>query len=118
MSRDGVVSGRWLSRGGRGASDGETYGTWRRAITDDHDRSARRLLARRSRFLCSGRRKMAGSVLDDRSACSARDECRVFHNSSFGRNFINLARPFTACISSVFPSTGCIVEEAQTQYAM
>ena len=31
---------------------------------------------------------------------------------------LNLARPFTACISSVFPSTGCIVEEAQTQYAM
>ena len=69
-------------------------------------------------FSRSGRRKMAGSVLDDRSACSARDECRVFHNSSFGRNFINLARPFTACISSVFPSTGRIAEEAQTQRAM
>ena len=69
-------------------------------------------------FSRSGRRKMVGGVLDDRSACSARDECRVFHNSSFGRNFINLARPFTACISSVLPSTGCIVEEAQTQYAI
>ena len=32
--------------------------------------------------------------------------------------FINLARPFTACISSVLPSTGRIAEEAQTQYAM
>ena len=87
-------------------------------VADDRDRRARRLLARKSGFSRSGRRKMAGGVLDDRSACSARDECRVFHNSSFGRNLLNLARPFTACISSVFPSTGCIVEEAQTQYAM
>lgn len=31
---------------------------------------------------------------------------------------LNLARPFTACISSALPSTGCIVEEAQTQRAM
>ena len=59
-------------------------------------------------FSRSGRRKIVGGVLDDRSACSARDECRVFHNSSFGRNFINLARPFTACISSALPSTGLL----------
>ena len=69
-------------------------------------------------FSCSGRCKMAGGVLDDGSARSARDECRVFHNPSFGRNLLNLARPFTACISSALPSTGCIVEEAQTQHAM
>lgn len=31
---------------------------------------------------------------------------------------LNLARPFIACISSALPSTGCIVEEAQTQHAM
>ena len=59
-------------------------------------------------FSRSGRRKMASGVLDGGSACSARDECRVFHNSSFGRNFINLARPFTACISSALPSTGLL----------
>jgi len=69
-------------------------------------------------FSRSGRRKMASGVLDDGSARSARDECCIFHDPSFGRNLLNLARPFTACISSVFPSTGRIVEEAQTQYAM
>ena len=31
---------------------------------------------------------------------------------------LNLARPFTACISSALPSTGRIAEEAQTQRAM
>nr|WP_314441050.1 hypothetical protein [uncultured Campylobacter sp.] len=31
---------------------------------------------------------------------------------------LNLARPFTACISSILPSTGRIAEEAQTQRAM
>ncbi len=31
---------------------------------------------------------------------------------------LNLARPFTACISSAFPSTSCIAEEAQTHRAM
>ncbi len=34
-------------------------------VADDHDRRARRLVARKSRFSCSGRRKMAGGVLDD-----------------------------------------------------
>ena len=119
MSGDGLSCGRLVAVDGyRAASDSGAYGTRRRAIADDRDRGTRRPVARRSGFLRSGRRKMTGGVLDDSSACSARDECRVFHNSSFGRNFINLARPFTACISSVFPSTGCIVEEAQMQYAM
>ena len=45
-------------------------------------------------FSRSSRRKMAGSVLDDGGACSTRDECRVFHNSSFGRNFIKFSLPF------------------------
>ena len=27
---------------------------------------------------------------------------------------LNLAQPFTTCISSAFASTGCIAEEAQT----
>lgn len=45
-------------------------------------------------FSSSGRRKMAGGVLDDGGACSARDECRVFHNHSFGRNFIKFSSPF------------------------
>ena len=45
-------------------------------------------------FSRSGRRKMAGGVLDDGGARSARDECRVFHNSSFGRNFIKFSLPF------------------------
>ena len=31
---------------------------------------------------------------------------------------LNLACPFTACISSVLLSTGRITEEAQTQHAM
>ncbi len=31
---------------------------------------------------------------------------------------LNLARPFTACISSALPSTSCIAEEAQTHRAM
>ena len=31
---------------------------------------------------------------------------------------LNLACPFTACISSVLLSTGHIAEEAQTQHAM
>jgi len=31
---------------------------------------------------------------------------------------LNLARPFTACISSILPSTGRIAEEVQTQRAM
>ena len=69
-------------------------------------------------FSRSGRRKMASGVLDDGSARSARDECCIFHDPSFGRNLLNLARPFTACISSVLPSTGRIAEEAQTQHAM
>ena len=56
---------------------------------------------------------MAGGVLDDGSARSARDECCIFHDPSFGRNLLNLARPFTACISSVLPSTGRIAEEGK-----
>ena len=54
-----------------------------------------RLLAEAD-FSSSDRRRATGDVLDDGGTRSARDECRVFHNSSFGRNFINLARPFTA----------------------
>ena len=54
---------------------------------------AGRLLAEAG-FSRSGRRKMAGGVLDDGGARSARDECRVFHNSSFGRNFIKFSLPF------------------------
>ena len=87
-------------------------------VADDRDRRARRLVARKSGFSRSGRRKMASGVLDDGSARSARDECCIFHDPSFGRNLLNLARPFTACISSVLPSTGRIAEEAQTQHAM
>jgi len=45
-------------------------------------------------FSRSSRRNAMGSVLDGGSACSARDECRVFHNSSFGRNFIKFSLPF------------------------
>ena len=45
-------------------------------------------------FSRSGRCKATISVLDDGGACSARDECRVFHNSSFGRNFIKFSSPF------------------------
>lgn len=67
---------------------------------------------------CSGYCKATGDVLDDGGARSARDECCIFHDPSFGRNLLNLARPFTACISSVLPSTGRIAEEAQTQHAM
>ena len=66
----------------------------------------------------SGCRKATIGVLDDGGARSARDECCIFHNPSFGRNLLNLARPFTACISSVLPSTGRIAEEAQTHRAM
>lgn len=63
-------------------------------VADDHDRRARRLVARKSGFSRSGYCKATGDVLDDGGACSARDECRVFHNSSFGRNFIKFSSPF------------------------
>jgi len=45
-------------------------------------------------FSNSGRRMATGSVLDDGGACRARDECRVFYNPSFGRNFIKFSSPF------------------------
>jgi len=45
-------------------------------------------------FSRSSRRKMASGVLDDGGACSTRDECRVFYNPSFGRNFIKFSSPF------------------------
>lgn len=45
-------------------------------------------------FSRSGCCKVTSGVLDDGSACSARDECCIFHNPSFGRNFIKFSSPF------------------------
>ena len=45
-------------------------------------------------FSRSGYCKATGDVLDDGGTRSARDECRVFYNPSFGRNFIKFSSPF------------------------
>ena len=89
-------------------------------VADDRDRSARSPLARKSGFSRSGRRKaMAVYWMTATVALAAPVMNAVFFIIPPSVEILlNLARPFTACISSALPSTGCIVEEAQTQRAM